>query len=250
DARERVFERAREALRAFLVALEEVIRHALRRFRPDAGQATQRLDQLLERDRLLHQNGRPIPGGRLSPAVKPAIFPCLTASAFATASFIAAITRSSSMSLSSDMRLGSITTFFTANLQVIVTFTRPAPDWPSISVFASSSCALRMFSCICCACFIKAPSPPFIMSSPLVRRCAGGVSRGLDRGSHPLRAEIAHELAHEGIVLDRFRRARLALRGLARARRRDAVAVGRADPHVQPESGSEMRRELRLELVD
>src|SRR5689334_12496866 len=107
------------------------------------------------------------------------------------------------MSLSSPMRLGSIESFFTLNLHVIVIFTRPAPDWPSTSVFASSSCALRMFSCICCACFISWPRPPFgIIASPLVVGGPGRAFRRTDGRSHDLGAEIAHQVAHEGIVLD------------------------------------------------
>ena len=68
------------------------------------------------------------PGGRFRPAAKPCILAWVVASTFLTASFIAAITRSSSMSLSSPRSEGSMATRFTANLQVIMTFTRPAPD--------------------------------------------------------------------------------------------------------------------------
>src|SRR5260221_6106788 len=162
---------------------------------------------------------------------------------------MAAITRSSSMSLSSPTRLGSIATFFTENLHVITTFTRPAPDWPSTSIFASSSWAFFMFSCICCACFIKAPSPPFIMSSPLV--AVGFAHRILGRanGSRDhFRAEIAHELAHERIFLDRFGGARLALGFLFRSRGGEAAARGGSHAHREPQARAEMRRELGLQL--
>ena len=53
---ERAGERLREPLRARAVVLQEVVGHALRRARPDAGQHAQRLHQPLEalggRDRL------------------------------------------------------------------------------------------------------------------------------------------------------------------------------------------------------
>ncbi len=69
-----------------------------------------------------------MPGGSGSPAVSLPIFSALTSSARRTASLKAAATRSSSMSLSSASRLGSMATRFTSCLQVMVTFTRPAPD--------------------------------------------------------------------------------------------------------------------------
>ena len=99
-----------------------------------------------------------MPGGSGMPAVSLPIFSVLTASARRTASFMAAATKSSSMSLSSASRLGSITTRFTSCLQVMVTFTRPAPDWPTTSISASSSCARFMLSCIAWACFIRPAS--------------------------------------------------------------------------------------------
>src|SRR3954466_415271 len=147
------------------------------------------------------------------PWVKPAILAWTVASTFATASFMAANTRSSSMSLSSPSRLGSIDTFFTACLQLIVTFTRPAPAWPSTSMCASSSCTRFMFSCICCACFIRAPRPPFIMVSPLLFGVGAVLGRTDGAGDH-LGAEVLHEIAHEGILLDRLGGFRLLLRHL------------------------------------
>ena len=53
DALEREPERVAEALRPGLVALQQVIGHALRRLRPDAGQAAQRGDELIESRRVL-----------------------------------------------------------------------------------------------------------------------------------------------------------------------------------------------------
>src|SRR5512140_1570257 len=105
-------------------------------------------------------------------------------------------------------------------------------------MFASSSCALRMFSCICCACFISAPSWPFIMGSPLFLRWIAVVGRPYRRG-HDLRAKVADEVAHEGIFLDRLRGARLPFRHLARARGGHAVSVRRADANGQADAGAE-----------
>src|SRR6266705_7192979 len=102
--------------------------HPLRRLRADAGQTAQRLRQFLEAPEWLHQNGSLKPGGSGRPAVRPAIFSCDAASTLRTASLIAAATRSSSISLSSPSKLGSMLTRFTSRLQVIVTLTMPAPD--------------------------------------------------------------------------------------------------------------------------
>ena len=97
------------------------------------------------------------------------IFSCVVASALRTASLNAAATRSSSMSLSSASRLGSIDD---ALHVVLAGHRRPSrgrrPTGPRPRSCASSSCAFFMFSCISCACFISPPSPPFIMASPLL----------------------------------------------------------------------------------
>src|SRR4051812_30022619 len=193
-----------------------------------------------------------MPGGRFMPAVRPAILACVAASALATASFIAAMTRSSSMSLSSPSRLGSIDTFFTLNLQVIVAFTRPAPACPSTSMLASSSCAFFRFSCICCACFISAPKPPFgIIASPLLARFAGRGIRGRTNGGrHHLGAEVAHDLAHEWVFLDGAGGVRTALRLVARSLRGHARAACGAGADREAETRREIRRDLALQLVD
>ena len=49
-------------------------------------------------------------------------------------------------------------TLLTSCLQVIVTLTMPPPDWPSTSMEPNCSWSLRMFSCICWACFINPAS--------------------------------------------------------------------------------------------
>src|SRR5467141_3045332 len=140
------------------------------------------------------QNGSFIPGGRPRPPVKADIFSWTAASTLRTASLIAAATRSSSMSLSSASRDESMWTRLTSCRQVIVTLTMPAPDCPSTSTEASSSWSLRMFSCICWACFINPASCVFIEMSPSLY----GLDRGLDDG----RVEILDQVAHEFIPAD------------------------------------------------
>src|SRR6267142_1424140 len=140
------------------------------------------------------QNGSFIPGGRPRPPVSADIFSWTAASTLRTASLIAAATRSSSMSLSSASRDESMWTRLTSCLQVIVTLTMPAPDCPSTSTEASSSWSLRMFSCICWACFIKPAICAFIEMSPSLCR----LDRGLDDG----RVEILDQVTNERIPGD------------------------------------------------
>src|SRR5712692_6000702 len=144
------------------------------------------------------QNGSFIPGGRPRPPVKADIFSLTATSTLRAASLTAAATRSSSMSLSSASKDGSMLTRLTSCLQVIVTLTMPAPDCPSTSIEASSSWSLRMFSCICWACFIKPASCAFIEMSPSLCRSLRGLDRGLDDG----RVEILDQVAHECILAD------------------------------------------------
>src|SRR6267143_955334 len=140
------------------------------------------------------QNGSFIPGGRPRPPVRADIFSWTAASTLRTASLIAAATRSSSMSLSSASKDESMWTRLTSYLQVIVTLTMPAPDCPSTSTEASSSWSLRMFSCICWACFIKPAICAFTEMSPSLCR----LDRGLDDG----RVEILDQVANERIAGD------------------------------------------------
>src|SRR5262245_38708475 len=165
---EGVFERFRQLVRAFAIVLQQVVGHALRRARPDAGQHAQRLQQALQtlrrRNGVLAQNGSLKPAGRPRPAVMPAIFSLIAASTLRAASLNAAVTRSSSISRSSLTSDGSMLTRFTSCLPVISTFTMPAPDCPSTSMVVRLSCMRRMFSCIICACFISCPMLPFMAS--------------------------------------------------------------------------------------
>jgi hypothetical protein len=134
--------------RGVAVVLQQVEGHALRRLHAHPGQAAQRrvsrlwvrVDQSVERgvqysstpgsERELHARRQPgHAGGQLAHLLVPT-----GPRRLRTASLKAAATRSSSMSLSSASRLGSMATRLTSCLQVIVTFTRPAPDWPSTSM--------------------------------------------------------------------------------------------------------------------
>src|SRR3989344_247629 len=121
---------------------------------------------------------------------------CEVASALLIASFRASTMRSSSISLSSVIRLSSMLTRFTLLLQVMSTFTMPEPAAPSTSTLASSACAFFMFSCICWACFIRLPMPPFI----ILLSC---LLNGFNAGRDNLRAEILNQSLHKVIFLDR-----------------------------------------------
>ena len=55
DPGERLLERLPEPLRARMVALQQMEGHALRRLRPDAGQAAQCFDQLFETGWRFHE---------------------------------------------------------------------------------------------------------------------------------------------------------------------------------------------------
>src|SRR3954451_323135 len=136
-----------------------------------------------------------MPGGR--PAVSLPIFSCEVSSALRTAALKAAATRSSSMSLSSPSRLGSMVTRLTSCLQVMTTFTRPAPDSPLTSMVASSSCAFFRLSCICCACFIRPASCPLL--NMVVSLVFGG---WFDAARHDFRPKVPLHLLHERIVED------------------------------------------------
>src|SRR6202008_3812434 len=134
---QRARQRLRERLCAGAIVLQQVVRHALRRAGTDAGQRPEGFDEPFEPlrrghrhagGRLALQNGSLNPGGRPRPAVIPPIFSLIVLSTRLAASLNAAATRSSSISRSSPTSDGSIETRFTSYLQVICTFTIPAPD--------------------------------------------------------------------------------------------------------------------------
>ena len=111
-----------------------------------------------------------MPPGRLGmPAVNLPILALVVSSTARAAALKAAATRSSSMSLSSAKRLGSICTRRTSCLQVIVTLTRPEPDSPLTSMVASSSWARFMFSCMAWACFMRPASCPLLNMAVFLR---------------------------------------------------------------------------------
>src|SRR3989338_1373231 len=139
----------------------------------------------------------------LRPEVRPAILSCAALSALRAASFTAAAIRSSTTSLSSCNRAGSTCTRRTSWRQVMVMLTSPPPDDPVTSMLASSSCALRRFSCMACACLRILPNPPFI---PPSRLRLGPYGARVDPG-----VEALLQGAHVRIVLDRVHRRLLAL---------------------------------------
>ena len=104
-----------------------------------------------------------MPPGR--PGIPAVILPSFCAdvsSATRSAALKAAATKSSSMSLSSASKLGSMVTRRTSCLQVMVTLTRPEPDSPLTSILPSSSWAFFMLSCMAWACFIRPASCPLL----------------------------------------------------------------------------------------
>src|SRR4030095_12144593 len=141
-----------------------------------------------------------MPGGKGMPAVSLPIFSWLTASARRTPSLKAAATRSSSMSLSSASRLGSIVMRLTSCLQVIVTFSRPAPDSPVTSTWASSSWAFFRLSCMACACFMRPASCPLLNMGFLYLI----VGHWLDASRDDFRAKVAHHVLDKGVPEDQF----------------------------------------------
>src|SRR5690606_8063822 len=113
---------------ALAVAFEQVKGDALGALRTHAGQALESVEQVLDgRTRRHAQRGRFRPG-MLRPPATPLIFSWTAFSAFCTASLNAAATRSSSTSLSSPIRAGSMVTERTSCRQVMTTVTMPPPD--------------------------------------------------------------------------------------------------------------------------
>src|SRR5581483_1028430 len=175
-----------------------------------------------------------------SPAVMPLIFSETVLSTRCAASLNAATSRSSSISRSSPTSEGSMLTRFTSYLQVICTFTMPAPDCPSTSSVASCSCMRRMFSCIICACFISCPMLPFMRGSFL---------RLADGRIDDFAVEQADEVAHEAVGLHGARGFGLARGALARLERRGARARGFPDENLDADSSAEVLLERGLELL-
>ena len=165
-ARLGVADRVREALRVLLGQVEHIKRQPLRGFLADAGQSGEFLDQPLDRRcEKVHQN-RPPPSPPMPPVMADIWF-CDFSPAALSASFTAATTRSCSISISSGSTTsGLISMLLSVEVPVTVAVTIPPPAVPVVSIWAISSCALSMFCCIFCACFILAcmflppPKPP------------------------------------------------------------------------------------------
>ena len=194
-----------------------------------------------------------MPGGRLRPAVKPAIFACVVASAFATASFIAAITRSSSMSLSSpsEARIDAH-----ASSRRACRSSRPSraprPTGPRPRSSRAPPGPCFMFSCICCACFISAPIPPFIMAITSCRSIASArvVRRAEWRKGRPRRPGRARGRARTGPPRSPRAASRLLSRHLARLRGGHArCPPWRPRAPIRRKPAPKCGRELGLQLV-
>src|SRR5690606_11157208 len=124
------------------VVLQKLVGHASRRADTHPGQTPQGVDQRLKRLGLRqcrHQKGIFMPGGNGIPAVAPAIFSCAVDSALRSASLNAAATKSSSISLSSSSKEGSIVTRRTSLRQLMSILTSPPPAAPWTIISASSS---------------------------------------------------------------------------------------------------------------
>lgn len=75
DGIQRMRQRTGQFQGALLVALQQMVGHALGRFWADTGQAAQSFNQIFKAGRCFHfQNGSFIPGGKPKPDVKPLIF--------------------------------------------------------------------------------------------------------------------------------------------------------------------------------
>src|SRR5438093_4787447 len=194
------------------------------------------------------QNGNFMPPGRPGmPAVSLPIFSWLTSSALRTAALKAAATRSSSMSLSSAKRLGSISMRLTSCLQVMVTLTRPAPASAVTSTNASSSCAFFRLSCIACACFMRPASCPLLNMFVSLNfgfknwwqsyRLGG---QRLDAAGDNFGTPIANHVLHKRVAVNQLFSDPLALdlRGSVAPCR---GVVDRAYFHGQPEGGIAQR---------
>src|SRR5439155_22566825 len=105
-----------------------------------------------------------------------------------------------------------------ACLQVSSTFTWPAPDWPSTSMWASSSWAFFRLSCIAWACFISPANWFFIMVLLLE------ISTGFDRAGHDARGLVLrHQGLHQRVVVDDLLGLQLTARALGRVALRGRV---------------------------
>src|SRR6185437_11932585 len=152
---DRTIERRGQRDHQLVLFLDELQHRAPRRARPEAGQAREELDQLLDFGSGGHQNGSFIPGGSCKPCVSSAIFCCIICSALVLASLCAVTIRSSSTVTSSSLNSeGSIFSPCISPLPLRVTLTRPPPERPSTVARPASSCSSAILRCISSAFFI------------------------------------------------------------------------------------------------
>src|SRR5690606_9970970 len=104
--------------------------------------------------------------------------------------------------------VGSMSSDCTSCLQVIVILTNPPPDSPVTVIRAISSCAFCISACICWACFISCPIPPFIALLPGCGTLSAFTVKGfvdwLDGVRVQLRAEHVPECLDVRVRLERL----------------------------------------------
>src|ERR1700722_2376093 len=170
-----------------------------------------------------------MPGGSCSPEVRPAIFSAVRASTLCTAAVAAAAIRSSSMSRSSPLTLGSICTRFTSCLPFMVIFTMPPPDSPVTSMLAISAWAFCMLACMAWACFIRLLKFGFILRTSSGARAPPAVKsfyRAHGVGEHGGAEALAQSL-DAGVLLEGAPRHRQLLVRGAQARLRGGLRACR-----------------------
>jgi hypothetical protein len=175
DPGDGVLECVGDAARAVAVVLQQMPRHPLRRLDADAGQPTECLDETFERRFCCqsarppgrpkgarsplggqrtkrawgHQNGSFMPGGKGIPAVSLPIFSGLTGSTHAVVECGGNQVLKHVLVVAEEARVDGDP--FDVVLAGHRHLHEPAPDWPSTSIAASSSCAFFRLSCIACA---------------------------------------------------------------------------------------------------
>src|SRR5438105_5633424 len=147
-------------------ALQDVERQPLGRLLPDPGQLREQHGEA--GDRIGHF-GKP---GSIPPSPESGFSAAAASCAALSAEFTAAVTRSSSMATSrGSTACLSICTFWISPLPLAVTITMPPPLEPVTIFWARRSCASRICSWSCCACWKSAfkSNPGMPYSSPRSR---------------------------------------------------------------------------------
>src|SRR5690348_2257069 len=162
----------------------------------------------------------------------------MAASTLPAASLAATVMRSSSISASPLSSSGSMCTRRTSCLPLISTVTLPPAAWPMTVRRAISSCTLRMLCCRDCACFIRLPRPPRIVTSLHIDQEKAGTGESIDR-LHQFRvhlgAEGLAELTHARVGCDGVpgRREALRIALLIQHRGGHERALARLDTYLQ-----------------